>query len=236
MLNTTEIYNPATDAWADGPALPEHLQGHTAFVLPDGRVLLAGGLVSAPVESPWLHSWHPAEPAWRAEGIVAGANVTRLTYRPLLALHASGRLLVFESGSVYTYKLPESVPSGNSEAAVFEFSSEWLKDSPAQTAPPTSAGPVHSQPGRLVLFGRDLWDVRDKPGWLTAGIVGLGLCGIWWRKRHKLAFIDTVPMRKATGKSKLVWKSWAIRGLVYGLLLVVLVPQFLAYWRALKAG
>ena len=236
LLNTTEIYNPATDRWADGPALPEHLQGHTAFVLPDGRVLLAGGLVSAPVESPWLHSWHPAEPAWRAEGIVAGANATRLTYRPLLALHASGRLLVFESGSVYTYKLPESVPSGNSEAAVFEFSSEWLKDLAAQTAPPTRAGPVHTQPGRLVLFGRDLWDVRNKLAWLTVVILGLGLCGIWWRKRQKLAFVDTFPMRKAPDKSKLVWKSWTIRGLVYGLLLVVLMPQFLEYWRALKAG
>jgi hypothetical protein len=42
-LASTEIYNPATNVWLQGPALPQARSDATAVVLSDGRVLLAGG-------------------------------------------------------------------------------------------------------------------------------------------------------------------------------------------------
>jgi len=43
-VNTTEIYDPATDVWTPGPNLLTPRAGHAALVRPDGKVLLAGGI------------------------------------------------------------------------------------------------------------------------------------------------------------------------------------------------
>jgi len=42
-LNSAEIYDPATDSWTTTPAMSEYRAGATANLLPDGRVLVAGG-------------------------------------------------------------------------------------------------------------------------------------------------------------------------------------------------
>ncbi|MED6335278.1 MAG: kelch repeat-containing protein [Planctomycetota bacterium] len=39
-----EIYDPSTDIWSAGPDLPKGRVGHQASILPDGRVLITGGL------------------------------------------------------------------------------------------------------------------------------------------------------------------------------------------------
>ncbi len=44
LIATTEIYDPATDSWTLGPDLSEPRFEHTATLLPDGRVLLIGGI------------------------------------------------------------------------------------------------------------------------------------------------------------------------------------------------
>src|SRR5690606_37966395 len=41
---STEIYDPATDRWVQGPDMRFPRAGHAGFVRGDGRVLLAGGL------------------------------------------------------------------------------------------------------------------------------------------------------------------------------------------------
>ena len=40
---STEFYQPATGTWAAGPAMAAARYGHTATLLPDGRVFVAGG-------------------------------------------------------------------------------------------------------------------------------------------------------------------------------------------------
>lgn len=46
-LETTEVYNPVTDTWTDGPAIPKLVpavrSGHTATMLKDGKILVVGG-------------------------------------------------------------------------------------------------------------------------------------------------------------------------------------------------
>ena len=43
VLDTAEIYDPATDTWTPTPLMSRHRAGHIAIKLPDGRVLVAGG-------------------------------------------------------------------------------------------------------------------------------------------------------------------------------------------------
>lgn len=42
--STTEIYDPQTDTWSPGPNLPKARALHNASLLPDGRVLITGGI------------------------------------------------------------------------------------------------------------------------------------------------------------------------------------------------
>jgi len=43
ILNTCEIYDPATGTWSNTANMFKHRAGATALVLPDGRVIVAGG-------------------------------------------------------------------------------------------------------------------------------------------------------------------------------------------------
>lgn len=42
-LQTTELYDPATDSWSPYDPLPQPRSGHTATLLPDGQLLVVGG-------------------------------------------------------------------------------------------------------------------------------------------------------------------------------------------------
>ena len=44
FIAATEIYDPRTDTWTTGPDLSEPRYDHTATLLPDGQVLLVGGI------------------------------------------------------------------------------------------------------------------------------------------------------------------------------------------------
>lgn len=48
QMFTTEIYDPDTNAWTPGPNLSEPRYGHSATALPDGSVLIAGGVTILP--------------------------------------------------------------------------------------------------------------------------------------------------------------------------------------------
>ena len=62
-LNTVDVYDPALGTWSAVASLGTVRQGHTATLLPDGRVLVAGGsgtsgrLNSAEVYDPALGTW-----------------------------------------------------------------------------------------------------------------------------------------------------------------------------------
>ncbi len=44
LYSTTEIFNPVTDTWTPGPELSQPRSNHSATLMPDGSVLLAGGI------------------------------------------------------------------------------------------------------------------------------------------------------------------------------------------------
>ena len=47
-LASTEIYQPATNTWTPGPDMNQGRGNHTATLLPDGQVLVAGGYAAQP--------------------------------------------------------------------------------------------------------------------------------------------------------------------------------------------
>src|SRR5436190_12916419 len=44
VLRSCELYDPATDVWHDVDSMHEERHRFSAFLLPDGRVFVAGGL------------------------------------------------------------------------------------------------------------------------------------------------------------------------------------------------
>ena len=93
-----EVYDPATETWTTTGSLIEPREGHTATRLPDGRVLVAGGLgLSNP---PYLtlasaELYDPGSRTWVAAGIMDAPNAVRSSEARLTAtLLADGRVLV----------------------------------------------------------------------------------------------------------------------------------------------
>jgi hypothetical protein len=59
-----QIYDPATNTWSATGSLPDARSAHAATLLPDGRVLLAGGTDSWGVNTYITEVWDPATGAW----------------------------------------------------------------------------------------------------------------------------------------------------------------------------
>ena len=66
-LNSTEIYDPESDSWSLGAVMAQGRGLHTATTLPDGKILVTGGvntarqpLNSAELYDPSTDSWSPA--------------------------------------------------------------------------------------------------------------------------------------------------------------------------------
>lgn len=57
IVNTTELYDPATGAWTAGPNMGTPRAGHSAIVRPNGTVALVGGISWDPN---FLFGWLPA--------------------------------------------------------------------------------------------------------------------------------------------------------------------------------
>lgn len=79
---TTAIFDPAADAWAEGPPMAEARDRHTATLLADGRVLVVGGrgeggalLASAELFDPAAGAWSPTGSLREARTMHAAARL-----------------------------------------------------------------------------------------------------------------------------------------------------------------
>lgn len=117
-VSTAELYDPASGAWSPAAAMSTARAGHTATLLPGGRVLVAGGsdggagsLASAEVYDPATNSWSPtgSMTTARAYGtatslpdgrvLVAGGNLATATaelYNPATGTWSSAGNMVLE--------------------------------------------------------------------------------------------------------------------------------------------
>jgi N-acetylneuraminic acid mutarotase len=72
---TTELYDPAkpaASAWSAGPDLLYAASQHTATVLADGRVLVAGGWGNGIASEPFLQLYDPKQNAWQVAFAMLG--------------------------------------------------------------------------------------------------------------------------------------------------------------------
>ncbi len=73
ILATAEVYDPASDTWSATGSMTAPRWGHTAMLLPDGKVLVMGGRADSSFAS-WLATaevYDPASGTWSATGSMA---------------------------------------------------------------------------------------------------------------------------------------------------------------------
>lgn len=75
---SAELFNPATGSWSPTTSLPSARTGHSAAILPDGRVLVAGGVQSGFLGIPtFLTSasrYNPGTNAWNSTASMGGVG------------------------------------------------------------------------------------------------------------------------------------------------------------------
>jgi N-acetylneuraminic acid mutarotase len=87
IFSSAEIYNPASGTWAPTGSMTHVRSGHTATLLNDGRVLVAGGSDGLPLASAEIYD--PASDTWAATGSLSIARAGHTA-----TLLGDGRVLV----------------------------------------------------------------------------------------------------------------------------------------------
>jgi WD40 repeat protein len=141
-----EIFDPKTNRWQQA-ALHENTGGnHTATLLPDGRVLIAGGSADPAIYDPASDTWQPA-------GSLA---VERCFTRAVLL--QDGRVLLI--GGL----LPQGGTALNSVEIYDPASNAWRQAAPLAQARFEHTGTLLPDGRVLVTGGTRLWDAWDDPG------------------------------------------------------------------------
>lgn len=74
--NSAELYDPAADTWTPAASLALPHSNHTAALIADGRVLVAGGSISLPWEKPQdTEMYDPVSDTWTSAGTILGEPI-----------------------------------------------------------------------------------------------------------------------------------------------------------------
>ena len=87
-VDSTEIYDPATNTWSSAASLPPARNVHTATLLPNGRVLVLGGSISGSITT-GAAVYDPATDTWSS-----AANMPAPRYLHTATLLPDGKVLV----------------------------------------------------------------------------------------------------------------------------------------------
>jgi tripartite motif-containing protein 71 len=127
-IANVDIYDPSTNSWAPGPPLPTARYGHTSTLLPNGTVLVAGGMM-------WTVGWfsstniyHPDTNSWTSGPPM---STTRVMHSALPL--ADGNVLVAggaggsgPSAEIYHWASNSWLPAGSMTYSRYDFTSTLL--------------------------------------------------------------------------------------------------------------
>jgi N-acetylneuraminic acid mutarotase len=148
-----EIFDPKTNRWQQA-ALHENTESnHTATLLPDGRVLIAGGSADPAIYDPTSDTWQPA-------GSLA---VDRAFTRAVLL--QDGRVLLI--GGLAP---PQGVTALNSVEIYDPASNTWRQSAPLSQARFDHTATLLPDGRVLVTGGTRIWDAWDDPGALLSSV------------------------------------------------------------------
>ena len=145
------IYDPATDGWEKGPAVPsDRLRGGAGAVVHDGLIYLVAGhqLGHSSGHVPWLDSFNPRTGEWRK---LADAPRPRDHFQ---AVVVSGKLYAVagrRSAAANGHALDLTIP----EVDVYDFSSGQWTTLPATANLPTQRAGVSAVVlnGKIIVIG-----------------------------------------------------------------------------------
>ena len=145
-LDTTEFYNPKNGKFVAGPKMTQTRAGHTATLLNDGRVLIAGGHgdPSAEIYNPAANSFAATAPMSVSRyahsatllpgGKVLIAGGWDADYKPL----ATTELFDAATGKFTPAANMENARAGHTATLIqVRWPAPWLKPSPSPTPTPT---------------------------------------------------------------------------------------------------
>ena len=143
-LNAAQVYDPAADTWTPVAAMPTRHDAHTATLLPDGTVLVAGGNVasgaSEAIVTNVVERYDPRTNRWSTAAPLA---VTRLAHTATLL--RDGRVLVAGGLSSGAQPGPIRVPTVSASAELYDpaadrwtpaasMTDQWRSECCTQTA------------------------------------------------------------------------------------------------------
>ena len=160
VLNTTEIFDPATKTWTMVAAMRVPRARHSATLLPDGTVLVAGGATGLDHPAPVTNTAERFDPA-TGQWLPVSPMVTKRAFHAA-ALMNDGTVLVAgggPTGSQATQRLAERyIPASNSWIAAGSSQAAHTRG----TATPLPDGTV------LVAGGVEYGPEADNP-WFIPG-------------------------------------------------------------------
>jgi N-acetylneuraminic acid mutarotase len=150
-IPTVYVYDPATDHWSEGPAIPaDRRRGAAGVVVHDGLIYVVAGIQNGHTDGhvAWLDAFDPRTGEWRR---LADAPRPRDHFHAAVIdgrlYAAGGRLSSAQPGEGFVHTIPE--------VDVYDFASgAWTTLPPASNIPTPRAGSATGVlEGHLVVLG-----------------------------------------------------------------------------------